>query len=168
MRRVQDLVQEYAKQAKSMERRNHYCSVFSPKSPTFSLQAPRCESLPSCILLLCGPVSVACGQTPIPKFTGDQLYLVGVAERYRVLEGDLRQVQDGSRQTYYVVVVASTGSGEWATREYIDRLYSRWQSDAQNAGLDARSQSQRDHSVGRDQPPDIAAFGYSICSRSSG
>ena len=108
------------------------------RSPDYGLQPTALTPMritAVCALLLCGHVSAVLGQTPIPKFTGDHLYLAGVDEKYRPLEKDLQQVQDDSRQTYYVVVVASTGSGEWATREYIDRLFSRWQSDAHSAGL---------------------------------
>lgn len=88
-----------------------------------------------CAVFLCVSATLAAGQTPIPKFTGAQLYLAGVGDQYRVLEDDLRQVQSDSPQTYYLVVVASTGNGDWATRDYIDRLYDRWQSEARSAGL---------------------------------
>jgi uncharacterized membrane protein YgcG len=61
-----------------------------------------------------------------PAFTGQRLYLVGTQGDYSAAMAAIREVEQKSPETYYLVIVRNTGSGSWATRDYADRLYDRW------------------------------------------
>ncbi|HUG90918.1 MAG TPA: TPM domain-containing protein, partial [Planctomycetaceae bacterium] len=64
--------------------------------------------------------------TPFPAFTGERVYVAGVPDVYDPVRRAVTDAERSSRQTYYVVVVATTGEGESATRDYADRLYQAW------------------------------------------
>ena len=71
----------------------------------------------------------------IPPFTGARVYVSGVPDRYGSLVGTIRDLEARSPQTYYVVVVKSSGPGEHATRVYSDRLLGAWRGEAAAKGL---------------------------------
>ena len=91
--------------------------------------------LPIAMVFLLWSGLSAQAQTPIPPFTGEHLYVSGVGDAFNSLRGDIEQVQSQSRQSYYMVIVDSTGNGQWATRDYVDRLYQQWTRDAAQRGL---------------------------------
>ena len=71
--------------------------------------------------------SAARAADPFPEFTGDNLYLSGVApEPWQGLKDFIQKTHANSQQSYYVVVVNSTGKGARATPDYTGRLYQQW------------------------------------------
>jgi len=69
-------------------------------------------------------------KTPFPVFTGEHVYVSGVPDAYESLRTELKKRENASPQEYYVVVVQSSGAGEWATRDYVDALYETWTAQA--------------------------------------
>src|SRR5262249_37412212 len=53
--------------------------------------------------------------SPIPAFTGERVYVSGVADEYGPLRDDIARLERTSPQTYYVVVVRSTGADKRST-----------------------------------------------------
>src|SRR5262249_7334741 len=95
------------------------------------------------LVVLCGWTSSAISQTrpPIPSFDRDQhVYVVDVPDQFGPLRDDITRLERTSPQTYYVVVVRSTGPGRSATRDYLDSLVEQWKSQArrQNATFDTK------------------------------
>jgi uncharacterized membrane protein YgcG len=72
--------------------------------------------------------------TPVPDFTGEPVAVAGVPDRYAALREDIRQLERSSAQTYYVVVIASSGAGPDATRDYTNRLGEMWARQAAGKG----------------------------------
>lgn len=82
-----------------------------------------------------------CAQRPFPTFTGGRVSVSGVSEAdWAPLTAFISQVEADSRQTYFIVVVRSSGSGSRATVNYTDRLYAEWQKQSASTEhkLDAR------------------------------
>jgi|GEM_PF-3313949 len=73
--------------------------------------------------------------SPIPDFTGDRIYLSGVRDDFSPLRDDIARLEKASLQTYYVVVVRSTGKGPKATRNYMEKMVDRWESQALKRGI---------------------------------
>lgn len=74
--------------------------------------------------------------SPIPAFTGERLYVVGVPNEYEVVSGAIGELEAKAPQTYYVVVVKSSGSpGQGATRNYALRLLDDWREEAKAKNL---------------------------------
>ena len=61
--------------------------------------------------------------------------MAGVPDRYDGLADQIKRLERSSPQTYYVVVVKSTGPGESATKDYADELFDTWRSQASRRGL---------------------------------
>ena len=68
--------------------------------------------------------------SPIPEYTGERVYQTQVDGDYDSLRPDIARLEKESSQTYYVVVVRSTGSGKKATRAYLEQMIERWESQA--------------------------------------
>ena len=74
--------------------------------------------------------------TPIPPFTGDRLYVAGVPNQYETVSKAIGVLEAKTPQTYYVVVVKSSGApGEGATRQYASRLLDVWRRQAKAKDL---------------------------------
>lgn len=78
------------------------------------------------VLFLTAPVVAADPPTPFPQFTGERLYVADVPDVYDSVRTAIAYVERTSRQTYYVAVVRTSGSGSQATRTYTDALYQTW------------------------------------------
>lgn len=83
------------------------------------------------LTILCVVASVdartACGQSEMPEFTGERVTFSGVdSAAWQSLPAVITDLESTGKQTYYVVVVQSTGDGPTATRDYTDRLYEHW------------------------------------------
>jgi uncharacterized membrane protein YgcG len=82
------------------------------------------------VVALSGSV-VAAPATPFPAFDGSRVVVAGVADLYtEILEVEISRLERASPQTYYVVVVKTSGRGDWATRDYTDQLWGRWRAEA--------------------------------------
>ena len=66
-------------------------------------------------------------KTPIPSFTGERVVVADVPDRYGVLADQIKRLEKSSPQSYYVVVVKSTGTGPLATSLYANELLDSWQ-----------------------------------------
>ncbi len=76
-------------------------------------------------------------RSPMPEFTGARLYIgPDVTDRasYERLQGEIERLEAASSQSYYVVVVRSSGRGPYATRDYIDELFADWSDPARHKG----------------------------------
>ena len=78
------------------------------------------------LVFLIGISASAQEKTPIPSFTGERVIVADVPDRYRVLSDQISQLEKLSPQSYYVVVVKSTGTGPEATLLYADELVDDW------------------------------------------
>ena len=79
------------------------------------------------ILCLVVAAGTACGQSEMPEFTGERVTFSGVdSAAWQSLPAVITDLEKTGKQTYYVVVVQSTGDGAAATRDYTDRLYEHW------------------------------------------
>ena len=87
------------------------------------------------LVLFMGSAAGAQEKTPFPALTDQRVYVAGVPDRYNGLADQIKRLERSSPQTYYVVVVKSTGSGDSATRVYTDDLIERWRSQASRRGL---------------------------------
>lgn len=65
-------------------------------------------------------------QTPVPALTRDRVQVAGTRDIYGPVREQIRSLEANSRQQYHVVVVASTGSGRNATRDYLERMAVDW------------------------------------------
>ena len=81
-----------------------------------------------------GSTTRAQEKTPIPSFTGERVIVRDVPDRYGVLADQITRLEKSSPQSYYVVVVKSTGQGSSATRDYADELYDTWRRQGANRG----------------------------------
>ncbi len=93
-----------------------------------------------CLSLVSSGADEAWGQapTPFPKFSGARVYIasdVPGREAYSGLDDMITDVEQRSGQTYYVVVVNSTGSGTTATRDYAEALNQQWLAEAKQMGI---------------------------------
>ena len=86
------------------------------------------------VFFLIGIPVLAQQKTPIPAFTGERVVVADVPDRYGVLVDQIKQLEKTSPQSYYVVVVKSTGTGPEATRLYADELFENWQRQRANRG----------------------------------
>jgi len=87
------------------------------------------------LVLSIGSAARAQEKTPFPAFAGQRVYVAGVPDRYDDLAGQIKRLERSSPQTYYVVVVESTGPGGSATKDYADELFETWRSQASRRGL---------------------------------
>jgi hypothetical protein len=78
-------------------------------------------------VMLAGSPSRAQDKTPVPAFNGNRVYVAGVPDRYQSLAGQIVDLEKSSRQTYYVVVVKSTGKN---AADYVDSVYETWRDQA--------------------------------------
>jgi hypothetical protein len=80
------------------------------------------------LILGIDPGARAQERTPIPDFTGKRVIVAGVPDHYDAIASQIARLEKGSpqTQTYFVVIVASTGSGPSATRDYADQLFGKW------------------------------------------
>ena len=81
-----------------------------------------------------GPAAWAQQKPSIPSFTGERVIVVGVPDQYGSLAGHITRLEKASPQSYYVVVVKSTGRGGSATREFADELVESWQTQRNRRG----------------------------------
>ena len=86
------------------------------------------------VFFLIGIPVLAQQKTPIPAFTGERVVVADVPDRYGTLVDQIKQLEKTSPQSYYVVVVKSTGTGPEATRLYADELFENWQRQRANRG----------------------------------
>ena len=79
------------------------------------------------LFFLSGISASAQEKTPIPSFTGERVIAADVPDRYGVIADQIKRLEKSSPQSYYVVVVKSSGTGPAATRLYADDLLDSWQ-----------------------------------------
>ena len=93
-----------------------------------------------CVILGAG-ASTACGQSETPEFTGERLAFSDVdSAAWQSLAAVITDLEKTGKQTYYVVVVQSSGDSPTATRDYTDRLYEHWIQQATRSNLPFDSQ----------------------------
>lgn len=80
-------------------------------------------------------VASAKARTAYPSFTGERVYVADVPDVYDPVRAEIARLAPHSRQTYYVVVVQSAGTGNLATGGYCDSLYQHWLSAAGERGM---------------------------------
>jgi uncharacterized membrane protein YgcG len=102
--------------------------------PTFISRLRRTALISGCILSL-GTAARAQEKTPIPRLSNQRVYVVGVPDRYGGLTEQISRLERSSPQSYFVVIVKSTGPGASATKEYADELFETWKSQASRRGL---------------------------------
>jgi hypothetical protein len=88
-----------------------------------------------CVLLALGSVTGPAGaqtSSPIPEFTGESVYVVGVPDQYGPLREDVKRLERTSPQKYYVVVLRTAGPGRNATRSYLTATVEAWESQARH------------------------------------
>jgi len=73
--------------------------------------------------------------TPLPEYTGERVYVSDVPDRYDPVRLKIRQLERSSPQTYFVVVIRTTGEGAESTRDALDRLFEQWLATAKRRGL---------------------------------
>jgi hypothetical protein len=73
--------------------------------------------------------------TAIPEYTGDRVYVNDVPDQYQSLVPAIKQLERGSPQTYFVVVIRSAGRGPDSAHNYLGRLRDAWSKEAQTKGL---------------------------------
>jgi hypothetical protein len=81
-----------------------------------------------------GPAALARQKPPIPAFTGERVIVEGVPDQFGALAGQITRLEKASPQSYYVVVVKSTGTGKSATLEFADELVKNWQQQRSRRG----------------------------------
>ncbi len=81
-----------------------------------------------------GPVALAQQNPPIPPFTGERVIVAGVPDQFAALAGQILRLEKASPQSYYVVVVKSTGRGSSPTREFADELVDHWRKQGPRRG----------------------------------
>jgi hypothetical protein len=86
----------------------------------------RAAVLAGLLLSLQGRAAWSQEKTPLPPFTGERVIVKGVDDRFGDLQGQIARLEKSSPQSYYVVVVKSTGPGSSATVKYIDELRDSW------------------------------------------
>jgi uncharacterized membrane protein YgcG len=79
-------------------------------------------------VFLIGSLAQAQQKTPIPSFSGERVIVAGVPDRYDALGAQIARLEKASPQSYYVVVVKSTGTGSGATRAYANEVVDAWRS----------------------------------------
>jgi hypothetical protein len=92
------------------------------------------------LVILCGGSGRALGQgsdsaSPLPEFTGARVYVSGVPDVYGPVRDEIASLEHSSPQTYYVVVVRSTGIGPKSTRPYLERMVENWETQARRKAL---------------------------------
>lgn len=86
------------------------------------------------ILSLVGNSAWAQQRVGLPDLKEDQrVYVVGVPDEYGPLREDIARLESSSPQSYYVVIVKSTGTGARAPREYLNALTAQWEAQARQA-----------------------------------
>jgi uncharacterized membrane protein YgcG len=79
------------------------------------------------MLAIVADARISFGQSEMPEFTGDRLVFSGVdAAAWQSLPPVIAELEKSGHETYYIVVVESSGSGPTATKDYTDRLYEHW------------------------------------------
>jgi hypothetical protein len=78
------------------------------------------------LILGIDPGAIAQERTPIPDFTGKRVIVAGVPDQYSAIASQIARLEKGSPQSYFVVIVNSTGEGASATRDYADQLFDKW------------------------------------------
>jgi uncharacterized membrane protein YgcG len=81
-----------------------------------------------------GATARAQEKTPMPPFTGERVIVKDVPDRYGALADQIARLEKASTQTYYVVVVKSTGPGDSATRQYSNQLFDSWRKHGSKRG----------------------------------
>lgn len=94
-------------------------------------------ALLTCLLitLSCNQALAQQGETPIPEYTGERVYVKDVPDTYQGLNQTIKQLERSSPQSYFVVVIRSAGAGDDAATRYVDELYRTWQSQAKSKSL---------------------------------
>jgi len=87
------------------------------------------------VVLSIGSAARAQEKTPFPPLSDQRVYVAGVPDQYAGLADRIKRLERSSPQTYYVVVVKSTGPGGSATKDYADELFATWRSEASRRGL---------------------------------
>ena len=92
--------------------------------------------LTTACVLLSAYATPTYGQSEMPEFTGERLTFFGVdSAAWQALPALITDLEKSGKQTYYVVVVESSGTGPTATRDYTDRLYEHWIQQAARNGI---------------------------------
>jgi uncharacterized membrane protein YgcG len=86
------------------------------------------------LALSTGSGAAAQEKTPFPSLSDQRVYVAGVPDRYGGLADQITRLERSSPQTYYVVVVKSTGPGQNATFRYAEDLFDVWRSQASQRG----------------------------------
>jgi uncharacterized membrane protein YgcG len=81
-------------------------------------------TIPRAVLAL--SAVLAAPASPMPRFTGERLYVVDVPDRYQAVDGAIRDLEARSPRAYYVAVVKTAGARPNAARDYAERLREAW------------------------------------------
>jgi uncharacterized membrane protein YgcG len=74
-------------------------------------------------------------KTSVPALTDKRVYVEkGVPDSFEGLESQIAKLERSSPQTYYVVVVKSSGTGPNAAKEYVQGLHNTWRKQASQGG----------------------------------
>ena len=65
-----------------------------------------------------GPAALAQQNPAIPSFTGERVIVAGVPDQFGAIAGQITRLEKASPQSYYVVIVKSTGTDSSATRKF--------------------------------------------------
>lgn len=76
------------------------------------------------------------GQSELPEFSGERLTVSGTDPAgFEIVRPVIAELEAAGRQTYYVVVIQSSGVGPMATRDFTDRLYAQWAQQARQKNI---------------------------------
>ena len=76
----------------------------------------------------------ALARSPLPAYTGDRLLVPGGdLGTYASIAETIAELEVGSPQSYYVIVVQSTGGDDWATLTWAEELAAAWRAEAPEA-----------------------------------
>ncbi len=74
-------------------------------------------------------------KAPFPPLTEKRVYVeTGVTDSFAGLESQIAKLERSSPQTYYVVVVRSSGTGTKATTDYVQELRDAWRKQTSQSG----------------------------------
>ena len=89
-------------------------------------------------VLITGLTSVAHAQdVPFPKLQKDRVYLLRSGlnvPAYETLENQVLELEKGTPQSYYTVILDTAGPGKYSLRDYADSLFQLW---SREPGFDA-------------------------------
>ncbi len=96
---------------------------------TTFLRFPRPAAVAALAVLIAVSADVQ-EKTPFPSLSDKRVYVAGVPDQYQAIADHINRLERSSPQTYYLVVIKSSGRGQSSTLEYAEDLFRDWQSQA--------------------------------------